>query len=71
MLREYLWAEHKNFLSTPLLLSIMYITFLDRLDDMLMDNLADYYTNVFDVLYSKHELAKAEGCELRLLCEKL
>ena len=71
VLREYLWAEHKNFLSTPLLLSIMYITFLDRLDDMLMDNLADYYTNVFDVLYSKHELAKAEGCELRLLCEKL
>lgn len=71
IIREKLWKEHKDFLSTPLLLSIMYITFLDRLDDMLMNNLSDYYTNVFDALYSKHELSKSEGTELRLLCEKL
>lgn len=71
IIRERLWSEHKDFLSSPLLLSIMYITYLDRLDDMLMNNLADYYTNVFDALYSKHELSKAEGTELRLLCEKL
>lgn len=71
IIRETLWHEHEDFLSTPLLLSIMYITYLDRLDDMLMNNLADYYTNVFDALYSKHELSKAEGTELRLLCEKM
>ena len=71
LIREKLWLEHKDFLSSPLLLSIMYITYLDRLDDMLMNDLADYYTNVFDALYSKHELSKAEGTELRLLCEKL
>lgn len=71
LVRERLWPEHKDFLASPLLLSIMYITYLDRLDDMLMNDLADYYTNVFDALYSKHELSKAEGTELRLLCEKL
>lgn len=71
LMKVKLWSEHKEFISSPLLLSIMYITYLDRLDDMLMNDLADYYTSVFDVLYSKHELSKADGANLRLLCEKL
>lgn len=48
-----LFETHKSFAENPLLLSMMFLTFMRNLD--IPDHLADFYEKVYEALYSKHD----------------
>ncbi len=52
-LDEYLYDKHKDFAENPLLLSMMFLTFMRN--SSIPDHLADFYKNAYDSLYSVHD----------------
>ncbi len=52
-LDEYLYDKHKDFAENPLLLSMMFLTFMRN--SSIPDHLADFYKNAYDALYSVHD----------------
>lgn len=53
-----LYDKHEDFASNPLLLTMMYITFIDN--NMIPEHLTDFYENAYDALYKRHD-ANKEG----------
>ena len=52
-LEENLFDLHKDFAENPLLLSMMFLTFMRN--SSIPDHLADFYKNAYDALYSVHD----------------
>ena len=52
-LDENLYDKHKDFAENPLLLSMMFLTFMRN--SSIPDHLADFYRNAYDALYSIHD----------------
>lgn len=52
-LDEELYENHKDFAENPLLLSMMFLTFMRN--SSIPDHLSDFYQQAFDALYSKHD----------------
>lgn len=55
-LDEGLYEKHKSFAENPLLLCMMYLTFMRN--NSIPDHLADFYKKSFDALYSLHDSSK-------------
>lgn len=54
-LQQNLFKKHKDFAENPLLLSMMFLTFV--CNNSIADHLADFYNDTFDALYkSKHTM---------------
>lgn len=51
-----LYDKHIDFASNPLLLTMMYITFIDN--NMIPEHLTDFYDNAYDALYKRHDANK-------------
>lgn len=58
LLDKELFEKHKDFASNPLLLTMMYITFMDN--NMIPEHLTDFYESAYDALYKRHD-ANKEG----------
>jgi len=68
-LDEELFEKYKDFASNPLLLTMMYITFIDN--NMIPEHLNDFYENAYDALYKRHD-ANKEGLFNRIYkCKNL
>lgn len=68
-LENELFEKYKDFASNPLLLTMMYITFVDN--NMIPEHLNDFYDNAYDALYKRHD-ANKEGLFNRIYkCKKL
>lgn len=52
-LDETLYDKHKDFAENPLLLSMMFLTFMRN--SSIPDHLADFYQKSYDALYSAHD----------------
>ncbi|MCH5324300.1 MAG: NACHT domain-containing protein [Eubacterium sp.] len=52
-LDKSLYENHKDFAEIPLLLSMMYLTFMRN--NSIPDHLADFYLKAYDALYSAHD----------------
>lgn len=52
-LDKTLFDQHKDFAETPLLLSMMYLTFMRNLS--IPDHLSEFYQKAYDALYSEHD----------------
>lgn len=52
-LDDILYDKHKDFAENPLLLSMMFLTFMRN--SSIPDHLADFYKNAYDALYSIHD----------------
>lgn len=52
-LDEELFRKHKDFAENPLLLSMMFLTFMRN--NSIPDHLADFYSKAYDALYSLHD----------------
>ena len=52
-LKENLFDLHKDFAENPLLLTMMFLTFMRN--SSIPDHLADFYKNAYDALYSVHD----------------
>lgn len=52
-LDEELFAKHQSFAQNPLLLSMMFLTFMRNLS--IPDHLADFYKKAYEALYSQHD----------------
>lgn len=52
-LDKSLYDKHKDFAENPLLLSMMFLTFMRN--SSIPDHLADFYKNAYDALYSIHD----------------
>jgi predicted NACHT family NTPase len=57
-LKEKLFAEHESFLSNPLLLSIMLLTYEERRE--IPPKLSIFYQQAYEVLFQKHDALKPE-----------
>lgn len=53
-----LYDKHRDFASNPLLLTMMYITFIDN--NKIPEHLTDFYDSAYDALYKRHD-ANKEG----------
>ncbi len=58
LLEKELYDKHKDFTSNPLLLTMMYITFMDN--NKIPEHLTDFYENAYAALYKRHD-ANKEG----------
>lgn len=58
LLDKELFEKHRDFASNPLLLTMMYITFMDN--NTIPEHLTDFYENAYDALYKRHD-ANKEG----------
>ena len=58
LLDSELYDKHIDFASNPLLLTMMYITFMDN--NMIPEHLTDFYDSAYDALYKRHD-ANKEG----------
>lgn len=56
MLENSLYEKHSDFASNPLLLTMMYITFVDN--NMIPEHLIDFYENAYGALYKRHDAIK-------------
>ena len=52
-LKDELYDEHKDFAENPLLLSMMFLTFMRN--SSIPDHLSDFYQKAYDALYSAHD----------------
>ena len=52
-LEESLYEKHKGFAQNPLLLSMMFLTFMRNCS--IPDHLADFYQKAYDALYNTHD----------------
>jgi len=58
-LKNGMYSKHKSFLSNPLLLTIMLLTYRDNAE--IPDRLHNFYSQAFDALYSTHDALKEGG----------
>ncbi len=66
-LDELLYDKHRDFAENPLLLSMMFLTFMRN--SSIPDHLADFYQKSYDALYSAHD-GHDKGCYRRDFCCK-
>lgn len=66
-LNESLYDKHQDFAENPLLLSMMFLTFMRN--SSIPDHLADFYQKSYDALYSAHD-GHDKGCYRRDFCCK-
>lgn len=52
-LEDGLFEKHKSFAENPLLLSMMFLTFMRNLD--IPNHLADFYSKAYEAIYSSHD----------------
>lgn len=69
LLDKELYEEHEDFASNPLLLTMMYITFIDN--NMIPEHLTDFYDSAYDALYKRHDANKEGLFERDYKCKKL
>lgn len=68
-LEETLYEKHKDFAENPLLLSMMFLTFMRN--SSIPDHLSDFYKKAYDALYSAHD-NQDKGCYKRdFMCKTL
>lgn len=68
-LREGLYEKHKDFAENPLLLSMMFLTFMKN--NSVPEHLAEFYSKAFDAIYCAHD-SHDKGYFLReFKCEDL
>lgn len=58
LVNSELYDKHNDFASNPLLLTMMYITFMDN--NLIPEHLTDFYDSAYDALYKRHD-ANKEG----------
>lgn len=56
-MRDRLFAQHESFLSNPLLLSIMLLTYSDVAD--IPHKLSTFYTQAYEALFNRHDALKS------------
>ena len=61
-LDETLYGKHKDFAENPLLLSMMFLTFMRN--SSIPEHLSDFYKKAYDALYSAHD-NQDKGCYRR------
>lgn len=69
LLSKELFKKHKDFASNPLLLTMMYITFVDN--NIIPEHLTDFYEAAYDALYKRHDANKDGVFERDYKCKKL
>lgn len=69
LLSKELFGKHKDFASNPLLLTMMYITFVDN--NIIPEHLTDFYEAAYDALYKRHDANKDGVFERDYKCKKL
>lgn len=68
-LDEVLYEKHQDFAENPLLLSMMFLTFMRN--SSIPDHLSDFYKKAYDALYSAHD-NQDKGCYKRdFMCKTL
>lgn len=68
-LRETLYEKHKDFAENPLLLTMMFLTFMRN--SSIPEHLSDFYKKSYDALYSAHD-NQDKGCYRRdFACKSL
>lgn len=68
-LDEELYEKHRDFAENPLLLSMMFLTFMRN--NSIPNHLAEFYNKAYDALYSAHD-SNDKGCYRReFRCQKL
>lgn len=53
------FEEYKDFATNPLLLSIMYLTYIGK--GSIPNHLVDFYDQAYDTLFSRHDLKNKQG----------
>ena len=69
LLSKELFEKHIDFASNPLLLTMMYITFIDN--NVIPEHLTDFYEAAYDTLYKRHDANKDGVFERDYKCKKL
>lgn len=69
LLSKELFEKHIDFASNPLLLTMMYITFIDN--NVIPEHLTDFYEAAYDALYKRHDANKEGVFERDYKCKKL
>lgn len=69
LLSKELFEKHIDFASNPLLLTMMYITFIDN--NVIPEHLTDFYEAAYDALYKRHDANKDGVFERDYKCKKL
>ena len=64
-----LYDKHEDFASNPLLLTMMYITFIDN--NMIPEHLTDFYDCAYDALYKRHDANKEGLFNREYKCKKV
>jgi len=64
-----LYDKHEDFASNPLLLTMMYITFIDN--NMIPEHLTDFYDSAYDALYKRHDANKEGLFNREYKCKKV
>ncbi len=69
LLESELYDKHMDFASNPLLLTMMYITFIDN--NMIPEHLTDFYESAYDALYKRHDANKEGLFNREYKCKKM
>lgn len=69
LLSKELYEKYIDFASNPLLLTMMYITFVDN--NIIPEHLTDFYEAAYDALYKRHDANKDGVFERDYKCKKL
>ena len=69
LLDEQLYEKHYDFASNPLLLTMMYITFIDN--NMIPEHIIDFYENAYGALYKRHDANKEGLFDREYKCNKM
>lgn len=69
LLDRELFEKHIDFASNPLLLTMMYITFVDN--NIIPEHLTDFYEAAYDALYKRHDASKDGVFVRNYKCKKL
>ena len=69
LLESELYYKHEDFASNPLLLTMMYITFIDN--NMIPEHLTDFYESAYDSLYKRHDANKEGLFNREYKCKKI
>lgn len=69
LLESELYDKHMDFASNPLLLTMMYITFIDN--NMIPEYLTDFYESAYDALYKRHDANKEGLFNREYKCKKM
>ena len=69
LLSNELFEKHIDFASNPLLLTMMYVTFIDN--NIIPEHLTDFYEAAYDALYKRHDANKDGVFKRNYKCKKL